>query len=81
MKRGPYTNQIVTTTPTHNTILQDVKPDGTDATSIKIIILECTMTVTLLIPKITLTICEMPTTYVHYGGPQVTVDRSIDRLC
>ena len=53
---SPYTNQIVTPIPTHNTILQDVKPDGTDATSIKIIILVCTMTVTLLIPKITQTV-------------------------
>eukprot|EP01048_Picozoa_sp_COSAG05_P009372 COSAG05_NODE_765_length_7475_cov_6.478986_8_plen_51_part_00 len=44
-----------------NNILQDFKRDGTDATSIKIIILVCTMTVTLLIPNITLTICEMPT--------------------
>ena len=61
LTQGPYTNQIVTTTPTHNTILQDVKPDGTDATSIKIIILVCTMTVTLLIPKITQTLREMPT--------------------
>jgi len=61
MKRGPYTNQSITSTPTHNTILHDVKPDGTDATSIKIIVLVCIMTVTLLILKITQTSGEMPT--------------------
>ena len=53
--------------------MQDVKPDGTDATSIKIIILVCTMTVTLLIPKITQTVSEMPTIDLEFTGVCIMV--------